>query len=52
MDQVFNMGIGMVLVVSSFFADSIREQLARAGVPAWHIGHAEQGPQGVVWGEL
>jgi phosphoribosylformylglycinamidine cyclo-ligase len=52
MDQVFNMGIGMVLVVSSFFADSIREQLARSGVPAWHIGRVEHGPQGVVWGEL
>ncbi len=52
MDQVFNMGIGMVLVVSSFFADSIREQLARSGVPAWQIGHAEKGRQGVVWGDL
>jgi phosphoribosylformylglycinamidine cyclo-ligase len=52
MDQVFNMGIGMVLVVSGFYADSIREQLARAGVPAWLIGRAEAGPQGVVWGEL
>jgi phosphoribosylformylglycinamidine cyclo-ligase len=52
MDQVFNMGIGMVLVVASFYADSIREQLTRAGVPTWLIGRAEQGPQGVVWGEL
>ena len=51
MDQVFNMGIGMVLVVSSFHAESIRKQLARAGVPAWLIGRAEHGPQGVVWGE-
>lgn len=52
MDQVFNMGIGMVLVVSGFYADSIREQLARAGVPSWLIGRAEVGPQGVVWGNL
>jgi phosphoribosylformylglycinamidine cyclo-ligase len=52
MDQVFNMGIGLVLVVSAFYADSIREQLARAGVPSWLIGRAEQGPQGVAWGEL
>ena len=51
MDQVFNMGIGMVLVVSDFYADSIREQLSRAGVPAWLIGRAEAGPQGVVWGD-
>ncbi len=52
MDQVFNMGIGMVLVVSGFYADSIREQLARSGVAAWLIGRAEQGSKGVVWGEL
>ena len=52
MDQVFNMGIGLVLVVSRFYADSIREQLARSGAPAWQIGHAEEGTQGVVWGEL
>jgi phosphoribosylformylglycinamidine cyclo-ligase len=51
MDQVFNMGIGMVLVVSSYYADSVREQLARAGVPNWQIGKSEPGPQGVVWGE-
>ena len=42
----------MVLVVSGFYADSIREQLARSGVPTWLIGRAEHGPQGVVWGEL
>ncbi len=52
MDQVFNMGVGMVLVVSSFYAESIREQLGRAGVTSWLIGRAEQGPTGVVWGEL
>jgi len=51
MDQVFNMGIGMVLVVSEFFADSICRQLAQSGVKAYHIGRAEEGPQGVVWGE-
>ena len=51
MDQVFNMGIGMVLVVSSFFADSIRQQLAR---PAWRpiASAAPRRAQGVVWGEL
>ena len=51
MDQVFNMGIGLVLVVSRFFADSIREQLARSRVPVAHRPRGE-GPQGVVWGEL
>ena len=52
MDQVFNMGIGMVLVVSGFFAESIRNQLAHAGIETYRIGRADYGPQGVVWGDL
>jgi phosphoribosylaminoimidazole (AIR) synthetase len=32
------MGIGMVLVVSPHFADSIRQQLADLGHDAWPIG--------------
>ena len=48
MDQVFNMGLGLVLVVSPFYAESIRSQLARLGIAAWLIGRAEAGPQGVV----
>lgn len=38
MDRVFNMGIGMVLVVSPHFADSIRHQLADLGHACWAIG--------------
>ena len=38
MERVFNMGIGMVLVVSPHFADSIRHQLADLGHVAWPIG--------------
>lgn len=38
MERVFNMGIGMVLVVSHHFADSIRQQLADLGHAAWRIG--------------
>ena len=49
MDQVFNLGVGLVLVVSAFYAESIRGQLARSGVESWLIGHAQEGPQGVVW---
>jgi phosphoribosylformylglycinamidine cyclo-ligase len=52
MDQVFNMGIGMVLVVSNFYAESIRNQLIQAGVETYLIGRAEPGPQGVAWGTL
>jgi phosphoribosylformylglycinamidine cyclo-ligase len=49
MDQVFNMGIGLVLVVSPHYADSIRSQLRRSGIESWPIGQAVDGPQGVVW---
>lgn len=50
MDQVFNMGIGLVLMVAPFYAESIRHQLSRAGLGSWLIGRAEKGPHGVVWG--
>jgi phosphoribosylformylglycinamidine cyclo-ligase len=51
MDQVFNMGVGLVLVVAPFYADSIRQQLKRFKLQSWPIGRAEKGPQGVVWGK-
>jgi phosphoribosylaminoimidazole (AIR) synthetase len=38
MDRVFNMGVGMVLVVSPHFADSIQRQLADLGHENWKIG--------------
>ncbi len=38
MERVFNMGIGLALVVSRHFTDSILEQLRRAELPAWRIG--------------
>ena len=38
MDRVFNMGVGMVLVVSPHFADSIQRQLADLGSENWKIG--------------
>jgi len=49
MDQVFNMGIGLVLVVSPHFASSIQHQLADCGMESWLIGQAQSGPTGVVW---
>jgi phosphoribosylformylglycinamidine cyclo-ligase len=49
MDQVFNLGVGLVLVVSPHFAESIRRQLARSGIQNWQIGWAQEGPSGVVW---
>jgi phosphoribosylformylglycinamidine cyclo-ligase len=49
MERVFNMGVGLVLVVSPYYADSIRQQLARSGLESWEIGRIRRGPQGVVW---
>ena len=42
MDRVFNMGLGMVLVVSPHFADSIQHQLADLGMTSWKIGAAAE----------
>ena len=50
MDRVFNMGIGLALVVSPYYADSIRQQLKRTGLKSWQIGRVHEGPKGVVWG--
>ncbi len=50
MDQVFNMGIGLVLIVSPHYAESIRHQLADSGLESWTIGRTTSGPRGVVWG--
>ena len=50
MYRVFNMGIGLVLVVSEFFADAIARYLRKEGkVPAWVIGEVIVGNREVVW---
>jgi phosphoribosylformylglycinamidine cyclo-ligase len=49
MDQVFNLGIGLALVVSPYYADSIQSQLADCGLPSWPIGQIVDGPSGAVW---
>lgn len=51
MDHVFNNGLGLVLVVSPYYAESIRHQLADNGVESWPIGRVEAGTHGVVWAE-
>jgi phosphoribosylformylglycinamidine cyclo-ligase len=51
MDHVFNMGIGLVLVVAPYYADSIREQLSDAQLGNFSIGHVTAGPRGVVWSQ-
>ena len=49
MFRVFNMGIGLVLVVSPFFADSVQRMLTDAGFANWRIGQAVPGPRDIVW---
>jgi phosphoribosylformylglycinamidine cyclo-ligase len=50
MDQVFNMGIGLALIVSPFYAESIRSQLSDLGLENWQIGRIEAGDRGMIWG--
>jgi phosphoribosylformylglycinamidine cyclo-ligase len=49
MFRVFNMGVGLVLVVSPYYAESIQQQLARAGLSSWSIGRAVESNQQVAW---
>jgi phosphoribosylformylglycinamidine cyclo-ligase len=49
MHRVFNMGIGLALVVSPFYAESIQKQLTTCGLESWLIGRATVGNQEVVW---
>jgi phosphoribosylformylglycinamidine cyclo-ligase len=49
MYRVFNMGIGLVLVVSPYYTESIQQQLAGCGLQSWPIGKAISGMQEVVW---
>jgi phosphoribosylformylglycinamidine cyclo-ligase len=47
MFRVFNMGIGLVLIVAEYYADSIARTLAEAGCPAWIIGEVVPGERSV-----
>jgi len=49
MDTVFNLGIGLVLIVGSYFADSIVRQLREDRYPAYIIGEVRAGEPGVEW---
>ncbi|MGO9470575.1 MAG: phosphoribosylformylglycinamidine cyclo-ligase [Isosphaeraceae bacterium] len=52
MDRVFNMGIGLVLIVSRFFGDSIVRHLShKSRTPAWIIGEVVPGDRQVTWDE-
>lgn len=49
MYRVFNMGIGLVLMVRPFYADSIQRMLADCGHRSWQLGEAVPGRKEVVW---
>ena len=51
MARVFNMGVGMALIASAYYADSIRHQLADLGMESWVIGRVEAGEKEVAWSE-
>jgi phosphoribosylaminoimidazole (AIR) synthetase len=47
MERVFNMGIGFVMIVSAYFAESILRRLEDEKVPAADIGEVRAGEPGV-----
>jgi phosphoribosylformylglycinamidine cyclo-ligase len=47
MDRVFNQGIGFVMIVSRYYAESIQRQLAEDRVPAYVIGEVRVGEAGL-----
>ncbi len=49
MFRVFNMGVGLALVVSPFYAESIQQRLAKSGLATWPIGRAIEGNRAVRW---
>jgi phosphoribosylformylglycinamidine cyclo-ligase len=42
MARVFNMGLGLVVVVNPFYAERIQRTLEDAGLPSWRIGRIEE----------
>ncbi len=48
MHTTFNMGIGMILVVSSKDSQSLRQFMSQRGLPAWDIGEVVEGKQKIV----
>jgi phosphoribosylformylglycinamidine cyclo-ligase len=47
MDHVFNQGIGFVVIVSPYYAESIQRQLCEERVPTFAIGEVRAGEPGV-----
>jgi phosphoribosylformylglycinamidine cyclo-ligase len=49
MFRVFNMGVGLALVVSEYYAESIAQQFAEQGFESWRIGRVIEGRGEVRW---
>ena len=49
MDRVFNLGIGLVLVVSNYYADNLQRILRREGLESWKRGEIKSGGSGARW---
>ena len=50
MFRVFNMGIGLVLIVAEYHADAIARYLnTEVQIPSWVIGEVVEGERNVVW---
>ena len=47
METVFNLGIGFVMIVSQYYAESIQRQLEEDRVPTYVIGEVREGEAGV-----
>jgi phosphoribosylformylglycinamidine cyclo-ligase len=48
-DRVFNQGIGFVMIVSRYYAESVISQLKEDRIPSWLIGEVIEGEPGVEW---
>ena len=49
MNRVFNMGLGLVMVVSPYYVNNIQQMFQEFGLDSWVIGEALEGEAGVVW---
>jgi len=49
MFRVFNMGVGLVLIVAPYYAESIQQQLSKVGLLNWVIGRGVEGEATVRW---
>ena len=49
MDTVFNLGIGFVMIVSRYYAESIQRQLEEGRIKTRVIGEVIPGEPGVEW---